>query len=107
MIEARLVLTTCADHASAETLARALVEERLAACVNLVPNVHSVYRWESKVQSAEEVLLLVKTTQARVDALTRRIGELHAYELPEVIVLDASGGTAPYLEWLAAGASGG
>jgi periplasmic divalent cation tolerance protein len=100
--EARLVLSTCADRASAETLARVLVEERLAACVNLVPGIHSIYRWQGGVETADEVLLVIKTTAARVDPLTRRIEALHDYEVPEVIVLEAAGGGAPYLAWLSA-----
>lgn len=102
MIEARLVLSTCADRASAETLARTLVEERLAACVNLVPGVHSIYRWQGQVEAADEILLVIKTTSARVDALTLRLAELNAYEVPEVIVVEPAGGAAPYLAWLAA-----
>ena len=102
MTEARLVLSTCADRATAETLARTLVEERLAACVNLVPGVHSIYRWQGKVEAADEILLVIKTTLARVDALSRRITALHSYDVPEVIVVEPLGGAAPYLAWLAA-----
>jgi periplasmic divalent cation tolerance protein len=103
--DARVVLSTCADRASAESLARALVEERLAACVNLVPGVRSIYRWEGAVEEADEVLLVIKTRAAAVDALTRRIEALHAYEVPEVLVLGVEAGAAPYLAWLAAGAT--
>ena len=98
--DARIVLTTCGERAAAEALARALVEERLAACVNLVPGVHSIYRWEGKVETADETLLVIKTTAERLGTLTLRITELHAYEVPEVLVLEAEGGEHRYLEWL-------
>jgi periplasmic divalent cation tolerance protein len=98
--DARVVLSTCADRVSAESLARALVEERLAACVNLVPGVRSIYRWEGAVEEAEEVLLVIKTTEGRVDELLRRLGELHSYELPERLVLGVESAAAPYLAWL-------
>jgi periplasmic divalent cation tolerance protein len=97
-----MVLSTCRDHASAEALARALVEERLAACVNLVPRVHSIYRWQGEVEAADEVLLLIKTTEEHVGALLRRLATLHAYEVPEVLVLGVETAAAPYLAWLEA-----
>ena len=82
MSDARLVLSTCADRASAESLARTLVLERLAACVNLVPGVRSIYRWNAGLEEADEVLLLVKTTKARVDALLARMAALHVLPYP-------------------------
>ena len=102
MSDARLVLTTCGDAPAAETLARALVDERLAACVNLVPGVRSIYRWRTAIEEADEILVVAKTTAAQVEALSRRIEELHAYDVPEVIVLRADGGSARYLDWIAA-----
>ena len=101
MSEARVVLSTCPDARTAEALARALVDERLAACVNLVPGVRSIYRWQGEVEEAEEFLLLVKTTAANVALVTARIEELHTYEVPEVVVIRADGGSARYLEWIA------
>jgi periplasmic divalent cation tolerance protein len=99
--DARVVLSSCEDRAGAERLARALVEERLAACVNLLPGARSIYRWKGKVEEADEVLLVIKTSAARVDALLARLPELHAYELPETIVLGVEAAASPYLAWLA------
>jgi periplasmic divalent cation tolerance protein len=96
----RVVLLTAPDPAHAERLARALVEERLAACVNLVPGVRSLYRWEGRVEDAPEVLLLVKTRADRCAALAARVRELHPYHLPEVLELAAAGGSAEYLDWV-------
>jgi periplasmic divalent cation tolerance protein len=99
--DARLVLTTCADRARAETLARTLVEERLAACVNLLPGVRSIYRWQGAVEAADEVLLVIKTTRAAYPALAARLPALHDYEVPELLAFDAEAGGAAYLGWLA------
>ena len=88
------------DDDRARTLARALVDERLAACVQAVPGVTSTYRWQGEVQIDAEVLLLIKTTRARIDALTRRIAELHPYATPELLVLEVVGGAPDYLAWL-------
>ena len=96
----RVVLLTAPDAASAEGLARALVGERLAACVNVVPGVRSFYRWEGKVEDAAECLLVVKTRADRTAALAARVRELHSYELPEVLELDVAGGSAGYLDWV-------
>jgi periplasmic divalent cation tolerance protein len=96
----RAVLTTAPNSEVAAALARSLVEERLAACVNLLPGVRSVYRWEGAIQEDEEVLLIIKTQAARSDALAGRIKELHPYDVPEVVVLPAVGGSLPYLEWV-------
>jgi periplasmic divalent cation tolerance protein len=98
--EVRVVLLTAPDAASAERIARALVEERLAACVNVVPGLRSVYRWEGKVEDASEVLLVAKTLAERAGALAARVAELHPYELPEVLELAAVGGSEPYLAWV-------
>lgn len=94
------VLITCPDAASGERIAATLVEERLAACVNLLPGVRSVYRWRGAVEHAEETLLLVKTAADRLDALTDRVRALHPYELPEIIAVDIAGGLGPYLRWI-------
>jgi periplasmic divalent cation tolerance protein len=98
--ELRVVLTSVPDAATGERLARALVEERLAACVNLLPGVRSIYRWQGRLEDSAEVLLLVKTRADRCAALAARIQALHPYELPEVLELAASGGSAAYLEWV-------
>ena len=96
----RAVLTTAPDAEVAATLARALVEERLAACVNVVPGARSYYRWEGAIQEDAELLLIIKTGVARVEALAARIKDLHPYELPEVLVLPAVGGSVAFLEWV-------
>ena len=92
---------TCPDAASATRIAEALVESRLAACVNQVPGLRSVYRWEGAIERADEVLLVIKTTGNRLEALTARIHELHPYELPEVIAFEVAGGLSAYLDWVA------
>lgn len=96
-----LVHCTCPDAATAQAIAHALVAERLAACASQLPAVCSTYRWQGKVEQAEECLLLIKTTDARLDAVTSRIRALHPYELPEVLVVEAAGGLPPYLDWVA------
>ncbi len=101
MEQALLVLTNLADMASARLLAHALVEQRLAACVNMLPVVHSVYRWNDVVEEAAEVTLLIKTTTARYDELEQAIRALHPYELPEVIAVPVSAGSPAYLAWIA------
>lgn len=98
---ALLCFCTCPDADTANRIADTLVAERLAACVNLVPGLRSVYRWRGAIESADEVLLLVKTTRERLAALTARIGALHPHELPEVIAVEVAGGLAAYLDWVA------
>jgi periplasmic divalent cation tolerance protein len=95
----RLVLTTCGSRSEAEKIAHALVEGRFAACVNIVPEVHSVYRWEGSVESADEMLLIIKTTADKADHVRQKITELHSYDLPEVVVLDIAG-SEQYLAWI-------
>ena len=97
-----LCLCSCPDDASATRIADALVDERLAACVSIVPGMRSVYRWQGKVERADEMLLLVKTSTARADTLRQRIVALHPHELPEVIMFEADGGLPAYLDWVAA-----
>ena len=103
---ARLVLTTVGDRAGAERLARSLVEERLAACVNLLPGVHSIYRWEGKVEAGDEVLLVIKTTASAHAALAARVRALHPYELPELITLDPTEVDPAYARWIGASVTG-
>ncbi len=96
----RVVLTTAGSDEQAETLARALVERRLAGCVNVVRGVCSVYRWKGEVVREDERLLVIKTSEAQIEALGTVIRELHSYETPEMIVLPVAGGDAAYLDWL-------
>jgi periplasmic divalent cation tolerance protein len=100
--DAVVVLVTTPTPERAAEIARALVEERLAACGNVLPGIRSIYRWEGKVQDEEEALLVLKTTRARFDALRDRVLALHPYQVPEVVALAIDAGSAPYLAWLAA-----
>ena len=97
---ARLVLCTCPDAPTASRLARALVEERLAACVNVVGGVASTYRWNGEVHVDDEVLLVIKTMADRFEAMQARLVALHPYDVPEVLAIEPAGGAAPYLAWL-------
>jgi periplasmic divalent cation tolerance protein len=101
MEQALLVLTNLSDVASAQMLARTLVAQRLAACVNILPVVQSVYRWNDAVEEAAEVTLLIKTTTVRYAELEQAIGALHPYALPEVIAVPVSAGLPAYLGWIA------
>jgi periplasmic divalent cation tolerance protein len=95
------VSTTTANRDEADRIAAALVEQRLAACVQIVGTVHSVYRWQGQVECAEEWLLLVKTTRDAYAAVEAAIRKLHSYECPEVIATPIAEGSADYLRWLA------
>jgi periplasmic divalent cation tolerance protein len=95
-----VVLSTAPGETEAARLARILVEERLAACVSRVPGVKSLYRWEGAIEDAEEVLLIIKTHSRRAPDLTRRLRELHPYEVPEILVIPVAAGLAAYLDWV-------
>ncbi len=97
-----VVISTLPNPEKAAEIARVLVEERLAACVNLVPQVRSIYRWKGEICDEPETLAIAKTTQDRAEALHARLIELHPYEVPEVLALAVSGGHAPYLDWVGA-----
>jgi periplasmic divalent cation tolerance protein len=99
---ALLVLTNLPDRPAAEALAKSLIEARLAACVNILAPCRSVYRWQGAVETADEVPLLVKTTEARYAALEAAIRAQHPYELPEVIAVPIAHGLPDYLAWVAA-----
>ena len=101
-METLLVITNCPDEAVANAIALALVEEKLAACVNILPRVQSVYRWQGAVESASEVPLLIKTAADRYPALEAAIRESHPYDVPEIIALPITAGLPAYLNWLAA-----
>jgi periplasmic divalent cation tolerance protein len=94
------VLTTVAAEADAAALARTLVDERLAACVNILASMTSVYRWKGQVEQDREQQSVIKTTSERLAALEARVRQLHSYELPEFLVLSAEGGSAAYLAWV-------
>jgi periplasmic divalent cation tolerance protein len=101
MTDALLVFTTLPSADKAAELAKLLVEERLAACANLLPAIRSIYRWQGKLQDENEVLLLLKTRAEHLERLKLRILELHPYEVPEVLAVPVEAGYQPYLEWLA------
>ena len=102
MANARIVLTTVGALDQAEQLANALVERRLAACVNIVGPIRSIYRWKDAIEREQEYLLLIKTTAERAADLAAVLAKLHPYELPEHVELDIDGGSDGYLEWLSA-----
>jgi periplasmic divalent cation tolerance protein len=100
MTDKLLILTTAASDSEARKIATTLVERRLAACVNVVSRIQSVYRWQGKVEVAEEFLLIVKTVKARLETVQSAIRELHSYELPECVAIAVEGGSTEYLEWI-------
>jgi periplasmic divalent cation tolerance protein len=95
-----VVLVTVPDVDSGVILARRVVQERLAACGNVIPGLTSVYRWEGEVQEDSEALVLFKSTGAAIEALKRRVAELHPYEVPEFLAVPVTDGHAPYLRWV-------
>jgi periplasmic divalent cation tolerance protein len=101
MTDKKLVLTTVGSQEEARKIARALVECRLAACVNIVPQIESIYRWKGKVEQAQEWLLMVKTTGAAFDRVRDAIKEVHSYEVPECICISIDNGSRDYLQWIA------
>jgi periplasmic divalent cation tolerance protein len=101
MTDKKLVLTTAGSKEEARKIARALVERRLAACVNVVPQIESIYRWEGKVEEAQEWLLVIKTTGAAYEGVRDAIKELHSYQVPECICISIENGSPDYLNWIA------
>ena len=95
-----VVFSTCPDAIVGGAIARSLVERRHAACVNLVPGVSSVYRWEGQTREDKECLLVIKTTTDRFDELADHVSEKHPYELPELVAVPVSAGSAGYLDWI-------
>jgi periplasmic divalent cation tolerance protein len=100
-----VLLSTAPTVDKASEIARVLVGEKLAACVNIVPGVRSIYAWKGEVCDEGEVLCVMKTRSDRVEALRERLCSLHPYEVPELLVLDVTGGHEPYLSWLRASVS--
>ena len=98
--ESILVLSTFPDAGTARRIARVLIEERLAACVSLLPQVESIYRWQGAIETAAEVLALIKSNSWKYQLLESRIRELHPYELPEIISLRIDSGHVAYLDWI-------
>jgi len=100
MTDKRIVLSTAGSEQEAHKIAHLLVKRRLAACVNILPQVQSIYRWKGEIESALEWLLLIKTRADKFPAVCDAIRELHSYEVPECIVLEIEDGSLPYLQWL-------
>ncbi len=100
MQEAIVVYVTVGSAAEGELLARALVEERLAACVNRIGQIHSTYRWQGEIEQSQEELLIIKTVKEMFPALEKRIRALHSYAVPEIIALPIAQGSEEYLSWL-------
>jgi periplasmic divalent cation tolerance protein len=98
-----VVLMTAPDRDEANRIAEMLVNSRLAACVQVLPEIHSVYRWKGEVERATETLLLAKTTSDKFDELDRAVREIHSYDTPEIIALPVSAASAPYLKWVLEG----
>jgi len=101
MTDKRIVLTTAGSEEEAQRIAHHVVEEQIAACVNIVPHITSIYRWKNKVEEAREWLLIIKTTAAAFEEIRQAIARLHSYELPECTCLTIEDGSANYLEWIA------
>ncbi len=99
-MKTRILFSTIDNAETARRIASTLVEERLAACVNIIPNVTSVYKWKGEIETASEWLMLIKTVQERVPALIARLVQLHPYEVPEAVVLNIEEGHSPYLDWV-------
>jgi periplasmic divalent cation tolerance protein len=100
MTDKRIALTTCGSQDEARRIAQELVKKRLAACVNLVPNIESVYQWQGKIETAGEWLLVIKTTAGAIGSLRDAVHELHSYDVPEFLVLTVEDGSNAYLEWI-------
>ena len=103
MTDKIVVLSTCASEEEAESLARQIVEQRLAACVNVIPHIRSYYRWKGALESAEEWLLLIKSSRDRFELLRAALEKAHSYEIPEVLALPVVDGAENYLNWIESG----
>ncbi len=100
MTDKIVVLSTCASEEEAGRIARALVEKRLAACVNVLAGVRSVYRWKNAIEDGQEVLLVIKSSRGHFEELRAEIAKLHSYEVPEIVALPIVDGAETYLEWM-------
>ncbi len=100
MTDARIVLTTTGNRDEAERIARALVEQELAACVNILGPITSIYRWKGKIEDGAEFLLMIKTTEDAFEPVKNAIREMHSYEMPEIIELGINRGEGKYLAWI-------
>jgi periplasmic divalent cation tolerance protein len=101
MTDKRIALSTAGSEEEASKIAYALVEQHLAACVNIVPNIESIYRWQGKVETAAEWLLIIKTTAGAFPAVRAALSAMHSYEIPECLLLSVEDGDPAYLQWIA------
>jgi periplasmic divalent cation tolerance protein len=106
MTDKIIVFVTCESKKQAETIAQAVVSEKLAACVNIVPGVRSCYVWEGKLTWSDELVLLIKTTRGRFDQLQDRIKGLHSYEVPEIVAVNIDDAFNKYIDWIDEGVGG-
>ena len=100
MSEAIVVLVTCGSEEQATNIANSLLEERLAACVNIISPIRSIYRWEGKIWDEKEWMLIIKTQKKKFEELEKKVKSLHSYSVPEIIALPMVEGSTPYLKWL-------
>lgn len=100
MDDIKLLYVTCKDRQEAIAIGRAVIESSLAACVNILPGMQSLYRWNNKIESSEESVLIIKTRHALTDSVTRRIKELHSYETPCILNITVEGGSDDYIKWI-------
>ena len=107
MTDVMILLCTCGNREEARQIARALVEEQLAACVTILPPVESIYRWQGKVEHAEEIQILIKSIGEKFAKLNQRITELHSYDTPEILSVPVAEGSDKYIRWLREETSGG
>lgn len=101
MTDKQIIFTTAGSAEEAQKIARYLVEHRIAACVNIIPQITSIYRWQGKIEEAREWLLLIKTTAQAFAQVRQAVSELHSYDLPECISVTIADGSANYLQWIA------
>ena len=101
-----IALSTFADSEIARSIAHKLVEERLAACANIVPQIESIYHWKGKIESSTEILVIFKTTRERYPAFEQRLKALHPYEVPEIVALELTAGLPAYLDWIGESVAG-
>jgi len=106
MSEISIVLVTAGSAEEAAAIGRTLIEERLAACANIVPGIRSIYRWKGKIYDEQEFLLIIKTRTSLFEAVQKRVKELHSYEVPEIISFPVARGLPQYLEWVQAETAG-
>lgn len=100
LISYTVIFSTVSSEEEAKKITRALLEEKLAACVNILPSVESFFWWEGKIDTAREMLLIIKTLEKNIPFVTKRIKELHSYKVPEIIAMEISGGNNDYLRWI-------